>query len=96
MEIGFEVLHRLLGERAVEQHRLLANLALKVIPPVVFFGICLLVDPYIEIHTEDTLVGRLANIAVDIISIYRNSLATRGEFIIFDIHLRQQIATLGQ
>lgn len=62
VHVCLEVLDALLGERHVEQHGLLAHLALEVVPPVVLVGVCQIVCPDVEVRAEETFVWGLADI----------------------------------
>ena len=95
-QVGLEVGDRLLRKLHVEQYGLLANLTLEVIPPVILLGVGVLIHPDIEVDAEEALVGRLTDIYIDAILVYRDTLVARCGLILLELDLRHEVLALGE
>ena len=94
MEVCLKVLHRLLRKGAIEQHRLLANLTLEVVPPIVLLGVGKVVHLHIEICTQEVLVRCLTDIFVEVL--VGDALRAGNTLVGLYIELLQQILPLRQ
>ena len=94
LHVGFEVLGRFQGERRIVDDRFLADLAFEAVPPVVLVGVGLIVDPNIEIRSQEALVGALPHVTVEFRS--RDTLLFGDVPVVLDRDLLYQIAPFGQ
>jgi len=94
LHVGFEVLGRFQGERRIVDDRFLADLAFEAVPPVVLVGVGLIVDPNVEIRSQEALVGALPHVTVEFRS--RDTLLFGDVPVVLDRDLLYQIAPFGQ
>ena len=93
IHVDLQILRRPLRQTHVEQHGSLADLAFPVVPPVGFVGVGLFVDPDVEIGSQETLVGGLADILLQLRR--RDALLARHGLVVLDPHLPHQILPVG-
>lgn len=93
VHVDLQVLHAPLREVHVQEHRSLADAAFPVVPAVRLGGIGLFVKPDIEVRSEETLVGGLAHVLLQIRC--RNALLPRRRLVVLDTDLLQEILSFG-
>ena len=94
VHVNLQVTCRLLREAHIQQHRLLADTTLEPVPPVILFGIGLLVNPNVKVESQEPFIRTLTDELFEIGS--RNPLLLRRLLIGFDGHLLHQITSLGE
>ena len=93
VHIDFQVLGALLRQPRFQQHGRLPDLALPVIPAVVFRRIGLFVQPDVEIGSEEALVGSLAHVFLQIGG--RDTVPAGRRFVVLDLHPLHEVLPFG-
>ena len=94
VEINLEIFGRLFGLVVIKKHRLLADASFEVVPPIILLRICQIIDLDIEVCTQEVLVGRLADIFIDILR--SDALLFWGVAIGLNFNALQKVCTILQ
>ena len=92
VHIDLDIRCRALGLQRVEIDRGLANTTFQVVPPILLVGVGREVGPEIKIRTQESFVGLLAHVAVDLIC--GDTLLARHALVSFDLVFLEQIFAL--
>jgi hypothetical protein len=91
MKIGLQVLHRALCKGRIYQHRLLTDLTHKAIYTLILDMVRILIYPYVEVKTQDSLIWYLTDISA---LLNCDTLLARHTLIRLYIYLREEILAL--
>ena len=93
VHVDLQVLRAFEREVHVEQHGLLPDAPLPVVPAVLLVGIGLLVEPDVEVRAEEPLVRGLPHVLLQLGG--RDAFVARCGAVGFDLHPLQQVLPLG-